>query len=200
MSELKRTTLFAILLVLPFCASHGRADENNDPPIDVSLIDLRESGNQYDNRLVRVHGEYFCNFEESLIVLRDPKTDNIVVSIWVDLHDDVENVKENRDINALDFMRLAMSGKLKDSLNEIHWIVPLPIKPLPDSQLSEMLEYRKAKSPGRAKITVIGGFDYANKGRLILLGKGEPIFMGGYGHQASWQSRIVAESIVIQKD
>jgi hypothetical protein len=200
MRELIKTTLFAILLVLSLCASHCRADEKNGSPIDVSLIDLRERGNLYNNRLVRVHGEYFCDFEESLIVLRDPKTDNIVVSIWLDLHDDVEIVKENRDMNMLDFMRLSMSGKLKSSLNEIHWIVPLPIKPLPDSQLSEMLDYRKARSSRRAKITVIGRFDYANKGRLILPGNGEPIFKGGYGHQASWQSRIVAESIVIQKD
>lgn len=200
MRELMKTTLFAILLVLSLCASHCRADEKNGLPLDVSLIDLRERGNRYDNRLVRVQGEYFCDFEESLIVLRDPKTDDIVVSIWLDLHDDVEVIKESRDMNMLDFMRLAMSGKLKSSLNEIHWIIPLPIKPMPDSQLGEMLDYQKAKSPGRVKITVIGRFDFANKGRLILRGSGEPIFMGGYGHMASWQSRIVAESIVIQKD
>lgn len=200
MRELTKMTAFAILIVLSDCASHYRTDEKIVSPLDVSLIELKERGNIYNNRLVRVHGEYFCDFEASLIVLRDLKTDNIVISIWLDLHDDVENVKENRDMNALEFAKIAMSGKIKSSLNEIRWIVPLPIKPLPDSQLREMLDYRKAKSLGRAKITVIGRFDYVNKGRTILRGNGELIFMGGYGHQASWQSRIVAESIVIRKE
>lgn len=194
-----KTSLIAVILTLLLFPYMGHTGGKSGPILDVSLLELQKNGDCYNNRRVRVHGEYVTDYGHS-VAFRDPKTKNFLVEIWLDLKDDSDIVKEYRNMDAADYVKLVTSGELKNILNDIAWTVPLPLKSLPAHQLRAIHKYWRKKEAKSAKITVIGRFDYATRGRLMMHRNGQISFTSGFGNGSKWPYRIVAEAIVLQED
>ena len=165
---------------------------------DVSLLELKKNSKIYNNSRVRVQGEYFIDHGHHCLVARDQKTGALLVDIWLDIKDDSDIAKENRDLGLMDMVEIGASGDLKNRLKDNSWIVPLPVTPLPAEQLKMIRKYWKRERGKTINIIVIGRFDYVEKGRIILSNDGQMSFVSGFGNRGGWSRRIVAETIVLQ--
>lgn len=194
-----KTMLTAAILAVLFFPNLGQPDKKCSPVQEVSLLELQKNSDIYDNSRVRIHGEYLTDYGHHSVVIRDPKTGKILVDIWLDFEDDSNIIKEYRNLSLADFVKLVTSGELKNMLNDIAWIVPLPVKPLPANQLKVIRRYWKRNDTKPANITIVGRFDYAMKGRLMMHRNGQTSFTSGFGNGSKWPYRIVAEKIVLQK-
>jgi hypothetical protein len=166
---------------------------------EVSLLDLQKNGDTYNNHRVRVQGEYLIEYGHHSVVVRDPKKGNILVDIWLDLEDESDIAKEYRNLGMAEYYKLIFSDELKNILNNISWIVPLPVEKLPASQLRAIQEYWEKKNPKPIRVTIVGRFDYVKGGRLIMLRNGQMDFTNGFGAGSRWAYRIVVETMVLQK-
>lgn len=171
-------------------------------PIEVSLIELVENADNYDNCRVRVRGEYFPTHPDTLLVARDPKTQIISESIILEYRDDDDVEKEYRKWKFSEMLSLIFQKKLdwELMLPEIPWLVPLPINAAPAEQRKAVFKASNKKRRGPLEVLVIGRFDYAEKGRLKMNREGKVLMSSGYGHSGyGWPYRIVVENIVIVK-
>ena len=194
-----KITILPIMLILLLFPYLGQIERKNEALPEVSLLELQKNGDTYNNRRVRVQGEYLTDYGHHSVVVRDPKKGNILVDIWLDLKDESDITKEYRNLGMAEYYELVFSGELKNKLNDISWIVPLPVKQLPASQLRTIREYWKEKNPKSVRITIVGRFDYAMRGRLIMYRNGETGFTNGFGNNSRWPYRIVVETMVLQK-
>ena len=192
-------TRITVLLGLLLFSNISQAKIADACQQNVSLLELQKNGEMYDNTIVRVKGEYLTHYGAHSVVLRDQETGAILVDIWLDTTDDSDVVKEYRNLSLGDIAALGASGELKKIFKDIVWIVPLPIKPLPAQELKVIRRYWRRATPKTTNIIVVGRFDYAKKGRIIVNKAGQMNFVPGFGNGARWPYRIVAETIILQK-
>lgn len=198
MSSLKNS-LTAVLVATLLQSSPGQLNQKNYPVLDVTVVELQENGAVYDNKRVRVRGEYPL---WDGIGLKDPTTGKILASIRLEFKDDPDVAKECRPFEITEFFKLVQSGELQRAIKEeIPWIVPIPVQPVPTNQLKAVRKLWKQKDSKTAEIVVVGRFDYIKwGGRLVLHQDGTPSWTGGFGPGPGQSpERIVVETIVIQK-
>lgn len=195
MNTIRTAVLFAVLLF----PNIGQANIEGACVQNVSLLELQKNSEIYNNTLVRVQGEYLTHYGHHSIAIRDQETGAMLVDIWLDIEDDSDIAKEYRNLGLGDITTLSASGELKNILKDIVWVIPLPVKPLPAEQLKVIRRYWRRGKTKTIYIIVVGRFDYAKKGRIILNKDGQMNFIPGFGNGARWPYRIVAETIVLQK-
>jgi hypothetical protein len=163
--------------------------------VEVSLTELIEQPALYNNKRVRVRGEYVTAFEKMALDISDPVTHNPVVSIWIDYEDDHNVAKEYRNFSMDDFMNAVRSGVFKKGEPDLPWLIPSPVKPVPPQQL-KAIQKAMNKRRGRSIYVIIDGrFDYRPGGRLLCSPDGKISWTPGFGHMGRYEYRIVVESI-----
>jgi hypothetical protein len=180
--------LTAIFVAVMLQSNISQVEIRPPSPIDVSLLDLQEHADTYNNCRIRVRGEYLA-YGQHGIVMRDAKTGNILVDILLEYRDDSDVDKEYRNMSTQEYLKLVSSGDLENALSGIPWLTPLPV-------------YKKAKQKDdrSVDILVVGRFDYTKAGRLLLQRNGTVSFSEGFGSAPTWSDRIVVESIYILKE
>jgi hypothetical protein len=195
--------LAAGFLIFTLQSALGQNKLQIPPPIEVPLLELQAHPSNYDNCRVRVRGEYGISegpFGWSHgIALRDPKTKYFLVDIWLDYKDDPDIAKECRTFGIFKWMDLIRARKLNSSINEIPWLVSLPVSPVPANQMEAVRKFWKKKRTKPTPAIVVGRFDFAEKGRLLLHLDGTTSFISGFGPNTRYPYRIVVETIVILK-
>ena len=145
-------------------------------------------------------GKYLAKYGHHSVVLLDySDPDQILIEIWLDFKDSPDVIKEYRNITMEEYVRLITSGELANMLNKFTWIVPRPVKPLSDSQLEAAHRHQKLKEADPADVVIVGRFDYAKRGRLILHKDGQTSFITGFGNNLRLPYRIVVEQLIFIK-
>jgi hypothetical protein len=191
--------LTAIFVAVMLQSNISQVEIRPPSPIDVSLLDLQEHADTYNNCRIRVRGEYLA-YGQHGIVMRDAKTGNILVDILLEYRDDSDVDKEYRNMSTQEYLKLVSSGDLENALSGIPWLTPLPVRPLPAIQRRAVYKKAKQKDDRSVDILVVGRFDYTKAGRLLLQRNGTVSFSEGFGSAPTWSDRIVVESIYILKE
>ena len=168
----------------------------NPQPVEVSILDLVDHPDSYDNMRVRVRGELRTGFERFTLDYNDPKTHKLVASIWVDYEDDSFVAKEYRGrYSVVDFLNDVRSGRFKKDEPNLPWLIPLKVNPVPPEQ-ARAISKALRRNHGRPIYVIIDGrFDYTPGGRLMCSPDGQFSFTGGFGHMSGYRYRIVVENI-----
>lgn len=103
---------FALILVVLSSQLNPQSEVTGPQPVEVSILELADHPDLYNNVRVRVRGELVTGFEHCTLDYYDPKTHELVASIWIDFEDDPSVAKEYRGkYNMYDFYKDVRSGR-----------------------------------------------------------------------------------------
>jgi hypothetical protein len=174
----------------------SQSEAKNLQAVEVTLLELADHPESYNNRLVRVRGALTTGFERCTLDYYDPDTHKELASIWVDFQDDDSVAKEYRDKYHLDdFMKDAREGRFKNGEPNLPWIIPIPVNPVAPEEERAISKAIKRSHGRPVYVAIDGRFDYTPGGRLICSPGGRLSFTGGFGHMSRYGCRIVVESI-----
>ena len=167
----------------------------NPQPVEVSILELVDHPDSYNNMRVRVRGIIGTDFESFTLDYKNPKTHKFA-SIWIDYKDDSSVAKEYRGKYHMDdFFKDVRSGRFTKGDLDLPWLIPLKVSPVPPEQ-TRAIDKALKRNHGRPVYVIIDGrFDYTPGGRLICSPDGEFSWSGGFGNRNGYGYRIVVENI-----
>ena len=171
--------------------------------IEVTVCDLAQRPQDFENRHVRVHdiiqtGPEFLGFTYNACPSIPNKNGN---AIWLDFPGDFltedEFHKYYRGWSLERYVQAVHSGELRGDGPSVPWQTPLPLASPDHKEMKRLSRALKRAKDRGVEAVVTGRFDYSGSGLLVQSSGGALSFLPGFGHLNCCSGRIVVERIEV---
>jgi hypothetical protein len=205
-SPIARTSLSTAIGIFAILAGTALIARATDvpTPINVSVCDLVRRPLDFKNKHIRVQGKARFVFEVRALVDENCPADNRIAGmIWLDFGDPDNILKYFSGWTTRDYFLALKAGEVKGEETSVSWQTASAISPMEPGKISEFYKAFKKKSGAKANkdvlVTIIGRFDFTEKGLLIYTQDKGLTFKPGFGHMGRYSGRIAIESIELVK-
>jgi hypothetical protein len=197
------STVIGICAILTGTALIARATDV-PTPINVTVCDLVCRPLDFENKHIRVQGRARFVFEVQALVDETCPADNRIAGmIWLDFGDPDNILKYFAGWTTSDYLLAIKAGEVKGEETSVAWQTASAISPMEPGKISKFYRAFRKKSGAKANkdvlVTIIGRFDFTEKGLLIYSQDKGLTFKPGFGHMNRYSGRIAIESIELVK-
>ncbi len=169
-------------------------------PMDITVCDLVRRPLDFLDKRIRVQGKARFVFEVQALVDETCPADNKIAGmIWLDFGDPDNILKYFGGWTTSDYLLAVKAGEVKGEETSVAWQTASPISPMEPRKISEFYRAFRKKSGVKAHkdvlVTIVGRFDFTEKGLLIYSQDKGLSFKPGFGHIGGYSGRIAIESI-----